>query len=391
MPQEIKSLYITFDGMTDPLGRAQVLPYLEDLSKNNIRFYLISLEKDLGKAKELSKTIEDAGIAWYRLKYFKHNPLLMAFNVLRCFLVSFYVVASQKIEIIHCRSYLPLFSVFLLKKIFKVKIIFDTRGFWIEGLVDIGRIKKDSIYYKVLKFLEKRSILMSDYLITLTPESEEIFKSIYSGAKFKTAWMPTCVDTAKFQNSRPVGANGEFVVVYSGSLLNYYNVPAMADFFNALKEKIKKAHFLILANNGVENAREFFRQKGIDEGDYTILNVDPENVPGYLLGSDIAVSFIYDFYFGKASFPTKLAEYLACGLPVVANTQSKFIKDLVENNKIGTIVEKFDSAHLHEAAEKLSLLLQDSDLKSRCREMAKKYLAKNVCSNKYLEIYRELE
>ena len=76
MSEKINTIYITFNGITDPLGQSQVLPYLEELSKNGVNFYLISLEKDLNKSKELLKDIEGLGIKWYRLKYFKFSFFL---------------------------------------------------------------------------------------------------------------------------------------------------------------------------------------------------------------------------------------------------------------------------------------------------------------------------
>jgi hypothetical protein len=38
-------LYISYDGMTDPLGESQVIPYLEGLSKLGHRIYILSFEK----------------------------------------------------------------------------------------------------------------------------------------------------------------------------------------------------------------------------------------------------------------------------------------------------------------------------------------------------------
>ena len=40
-------LYLTYDGLTDPLGRSQVLPYIIGLSKDkNLIFTIISFEKN---------------------------------------------------------------------------------------------------------------------------------------------------------------------------------------------------------------------------------------------------------------------------------------------------------------------------------------------------------
>ena len=38
-------LYLSYDGMTDPLGQSQVLPYLIGLTKEGFTFHIISFEK----------------------------------------------------------------------------------------------------------------------------------------------------------------------------------------------------------------------------------------------------------------------------------------------------------------------------------------------------------
>ena len=374
----------------DPLGQSQVLPYIEDLSKNGIEFYLISLEKSKAKEKikKLRIKLESLGIKWYRLKYFKCYLLGMALNIFQSFLLSFYLVPVKKIKVIHARAYTPLFSVLLLKKIFKTKIIFDMRGFWPEELVDSRRIKAKSIYYKILKFLEKKSILLSDWIITLTPEAKEIIEE-----KFKVKnveWMPTCVDESKFEKIKQISFDDKFVVVYAGSLWSYYNMSAMADFFVALKSKIKNAHFLILGNNETERLNKLFLEKGIKNNDYTVLTLSPEEVPNYLSSCDMAISFIYDMYSKKAAFPTKIAEYLMAGLPVVINGQTDFLKDLVDKNNIGIVIENPDKTNFEEQIEDLNSLLEDKDIKLRCKKIAQDYLGKKVCVDKYWEIYRDL-
>ena len=38
-------LYVSYDGMTDPLGQSQVLPYILGLNKKGYQFTLVSFEK----------------------------------------------------------------------------------------------------------------------------------------------------------------------------------------------------------------------------------------------------------------------------------------------------------------------------------------------------------
>lgn len=389
----MRCLYITFNGLMDPLGRSQVLPYLEGLSKKGIKFYLISLEKkrDVKETKEIREDLKLLDINWYKLRYFGHNTIKILFSIFQCFLVAFYLVISKKIEIIHARAYYPMLSVLPLKRIFKVKLIFDMRGFRPEQLVDERRIKKESIYYQLLKFLEKKSILAADYLVTLTPEAIEIIRSSYKDREIKALWMPTCVDEDRFETKDLISFNNKFVVVYLGSLWSYYNMPAMIDFFNILKAKIANAHFLILGNNETEKLYPLLSKKGLKKGEYTILTVKSAEVSKYLQSSNLGISFIYDTYSKKASFPTKIAEYLISGLPIVINSQSSFLKEIIASNRVGAVIERFDRRAYQKGLEELMLLFGDENLRERSKKIAKKYLAKEVCIKKYLEIYSILQ
>lgn len=38
-------LYISYNGMLDPLGQSQVIPYLKELSRAGIQFTLLSFER----------------------------------------------------------------------------------------------------------------------------------------------------------------------------------------------------------------------------------------------------------------------------------------------------------------------------------------------------------
>ena len=68
--KETNILYISILGMSEPLGKSQVLEYLRDLSnKHNMSLY--SFEKDLthDTISELSQEIKKENIDWYYQGY----------------------------------------------------------------------------------------------------------------------------------------------------------------------------------------------------------------------------------------------------------------------------------------------------------------------------------
>ena len=71
----MRVLYISYDGVMEPLGRSQVLQYLKRLAKQH-SITLISYEKKAdwsqeGRRTALVEEMSAAGIKWYPLRYHK--------------------------------------------------------------------------------------------------------------------------------------------------------------------------------------------------------------------------------------------------------------------------------------------------------------------------------
>ena len=44
-------LYLSIDGLLDPLGQSQIFPYLNKLSENNLSFFVCTIENNKNKNK----------------------------------------------------------------------------------------------------------------------------------------------------------------------------------------------------------------------------------------------------------------------------------------------------------------------------------------------------
>src|SRR4051794_7001979 len=75
----MRALYISYDGMTDPLGGSQVPPYLQGLSQRGHEITLLSCEKPARMAAEgpaVRAICDAAGIDWQPVAYHKSPPIL---------------------------------------------------------------------------------------------------------------------------------------------------------------------------------------------------------------------------------------------------------------------------------------------------------------------------
>ena len=130
----MKILYVTYDGLLEPLGQSQVLAYQEKLSEN-FDIFLLSYEKpiDLRNSRildDMQKRISNTSIQWSIRTYHKTPSILAtAYDIFAGFIHCSYLVWKHKINIIHARSYPPALLALFLKYLFDVKFIFDMRGF----------------------------------------------------------------------------------------------------------------------------------------------------------------------------------------------------------------------------------------------------------------------
>jgi len=149
-------LYITYDGLTDPLGQSQVLPYVMGLANKGFSMIILSYEKkdNYGKFKEeISKKLADNNIQWKPMKYHaRFSVLSTAFDLLNGIFAVRKMIGAQHVKIVHCRSYVSAFLGLMLKKRYGVKFIFDMRGFWVDERRDAGMLQSKFLYSRLKKF-----------------------------------------------------------------------------------------------------------------------------------------------------------------------------------------------------------------------------------------------
>ena len=155
-----KVLYISPDGMLEPLGDSQVLKYLEKLSAQ-FPITLISYEKindlkDTKKLQEIQSRCEGHNISWNYKKYRQGKFLVShALNAVNFIFFPILLMLRERFSIVHIRSYMPGLCIPLLSMLFNFKLLFDIRGFWADEKHDRLGWGKNSLKYIFFKKLEK--------------------------------------------------------------------------------------------------------------------------------------------------------------------------------------------------------------------------------------------
>ena len=117
---------------------------------------------------------------------------------------------------------------------------------------------------------------------------------------------------------------------------------------------------------------------------------EPGAVAEWLRRGTALFFFIRPIPSKRASCPTKLAEGLASGLPVVCNRGIGDLDDIVEREGVGVLVDGFSEAAYLAAARRLGRLLKDPGLSGRCRRLAETRYSVELGVDAYRQLYDEL-
>lgn len=407
-----KSLYICYFGVREPLVQTQVIPYLLEIAKDDIEITLLTFEPDL-RTKWTTEQIAEKraelvakGIGWRCLAYHKRPSVpATAYDVFNGAWYIAKLLRTEKFDILHCRVHIPMLMGAIARKLskHKPKLLFDIRGFFPEEYTDAGVWPENGWLYRSAKRVERWLMDEADGFVVLTekarkilfPESKETGRDEF-GRPVEV--IPCCVDfMGRFLGVdkgteekilQRLGASGRFVVTHLGALGGLYLDDEIVEFLAAIREAKPSVFALFLTQTDPVKITRLLRENGFEENDYFVGRVDPKEVEGYLNVSDLALSFVRAGYATASRSPTKIPEYLACGVPIVANRGVGDVDELIERNGVGILVDEFKSEAYLNALQKLESM---GDIGDKCRETARcEFDLEKIGGGRYRQIYEVL-
>jgi len=394
-------LYVSYDGALDPLGRSQVVPYLEGLSAVGYGFTLLTFEKaeraaDRTARAALQNRLAESGIEWIPLPYTKSPPLLgTAFDLSRGVRRALRIAATRRIGLVHARSYPSSIIAEAVARRRGIPWIFDMRGFYPEERVDGGIWKPDGAVYRVAKRLEAGFLKEAGAVVTLTQASVVPLKRLMNdvGARAPVHVIPTCVDLVRFPRlPRP---DRPFTLAYFGSVGTWYLLEEMMLLGRVALERADlatgsvDARLLFVVNQEGRRVRAAATRAGIGDR-VEIRSVSHERVPDALADAWATYFLIRPGGSKVASSATKFGESLALGRPVLANRGVGDSATVIDSEGVGVVLEGFTSEERIRAADAMLALASDPGIGGRCRETAERRYALALGVDAYASIYSGL-
>jgi glycosyltransferase involved in cell wall biosynthesis len=364
--------YLSFDSLAEGVGASQVAAYVERLAARGLDVRLHTYEKQ-APPPELVDRLAGAGVAWTPHPFGGHGAGAGARRLVEA------MRWLRGAELVHARADLAAGAAALARS---PAWVWDVRSLWADQRIALGTLRRGSPQERVLRRLEQAAAQRCSGVITLTEAVLEILAERHGSALLRNAAVvPTCVDLERFPAAAlPVGDVTR--LLFSGSLNRYYDLPTMVALVEVLRRR-RPARMEVLTPGPTGWDAE------LTAAGIPVRSAEPRSVPQELAAAHAGLC-ICRFDAGpslRGAMPTKIAEFLATGRPIVVNRGLGDLDELLPGRRCGVVVERASPAALERAAAELEVLLDDPGTPDRCRALAEAHFDLDRAIDRLLMVY----
>ena len=360
-----KILFISYDGMTDPLGQSQIIPYLQGLSKKGFQFFLLSCEKEQAFAQNettVKNMLAGYNIEWMPIAYTKKPPVVSTLkDIINLRKKAKQIHQQYGIDMVHTRPGIPALVGLWMKKTMGVKFLHDIREFYADSRVEGGIWNINNPLFKIIynyfKRKEQEQVALSDGIVCLTYAAEKIIQQLPEYKKtVPLKVIPCSADLNLFYPSKinisqkqqlqkelNIGEN-DFIISYLGSIGGWYMTQEMLRFCKLLSDKKPAAKFLFISPHLHDVIAGEAAKYGLPADKLIVKHGKRNEVPVLLSLSNYSLFFIKPCFSKLSASPTKHGEIMAMGIPVITNSGVGDVKEIVEKYNAGYVVDDFTDA-----------------------------------------------
>lgn len=378
-----KIIFFSYDGISDPLGQSQIIPYIEFLSKNDYKFSIISYEKT---SHEVS--LKDINIdIFLKLKFYRgrFGKLINLFNG---------VVAIRRVikkynpDLIHLRGFIPALIFFFSQK--KIKYLYDFRSFAVGEHVDTNNLKKNSLLHILFKKIDQSLIKKSSGIVVLEKFAKSLLFKTYNVPNIPIEVIRTCTDTSKYLIKHNYKYNQKEVKFVS---LGGARLPYRSDLILEIVKTLNKRGFncsIDFINKSDQQVIKNYANKiSFPTNKLNIYEMNHSKVKLHLNKFDFGFIFYETSIWRSVCSPTKFGEFLSAGLPIIS---------LEGIHVIDYYNSKYDFIYLLSKQDikdktftpKLIQFIKSFKNNEICQLVAKRDFDINNANNLYKKLYEEI-
>jgi len=225
----------------------------------------------------------------------------------------------------------------------KQKIAFDARGATKAEITEFDMGLSQSLISDFIQ-CEEYSVLKSDFKISISEKLVDYWKHVYNYNNDNHVIIPCTVTKStelKTSKREEFGYKGDdLIFIYSGGIQGWQGIEGLEKFILNQITSVSKSKFLFMCPES-----KFLSQLIENIGSDIIQRiwVAPEEVNAVLGIGDYGILWRDDNVTNIVSSPTKFAEYLMIGLPVIISPKIGDYSEIVEKNKLGIVIHSLET------------------------------------------------
>jgi glycosyltransferase involved in cell wall biosynthesis len=381
-------LYLSPNGVGTALVRSQVLPYLVGLREAGYEIHLLTFER--GAVEPGARPAVDG---WYPIAPRRGRHLLAkVLDIGAGAVVALRVARRHRIGVLHARSYLPAAIAWIVWRLTGTRFVFDMRGFLGEEYVDAGLWTERDVRYRALRVAERRLLRDAAEIVVLTERAADRLRTdpLYAPSARGTpiSVVPCAVALDRFRPRSP--RRRDPTLVYSGSLGMWYLIDEMVRVYAYARELVPDLRLLVLNRDEPSLVRAALARCGVREDGVEVRGASYDEMPDLLAGSHVGIALLKQVASKIGSSPIKVAEYLACGLPVVVNAALGDSDALVRSYGAGHVMDSYTDADLRVAGAAVARLITDEQARANARRLAEDVFDVRAAVRVYLGVYERV-
>lgn len=356
-------LYVTLieDPINNGILNSQVISVLRGVVKAGHRVTLFSAPSKKLFSKHSTEEVEEykQKLSGIGIKFFCSPIPVLSNASIRFFLIPWlilfslpallFVAVNQKAEILHCRSYPASLVGMLVKILTGKKYIFDMRGVYPEeGEFLFSSWHKRSLNFRTWKLIEKFMLLTADHIVVVSDRFKQHVLSEYPAHadaiknKISTIVCGVAPESIVNNDIPKASLHDPIRLVYSGTLDGWTSPELLAKTYRQILEHNTQHNFVlnIYTTSNQELIHKAFNAEGIDSSKYFVQRLKADEVAAKLRQNDIGILVRESSVVNEVSFPVKLGEYLAAGLPVIINSALIGAGEFVLKHNVGVVLDE---------------------------------------------------
>lgn len=268
-------------------------------------------------------------------------------------------------------------AVYLVSRIRRVKLLYDSHEFFTQVPELIGRPRVQSIW----KGIERLLIPRIKHAITVSYPIAEIYRRLY-GTRFRVVRNVTAFRPASHQNREP---GGQHTIIYQGAL----NVGRGLELMIQAMKLMEEVKLLIAGSGDIEDElKALVFKEGLSDRVIFKGRLDPSELLLLTGQASLGISLEEDRGLNyRYALPNKLFDYVQSRVPVLCSNLPEMAK-IVESYGIGIAIRNRDPENI---AKVVRFILEENETGAWDKALEK--AANELCwekeSEHYLAVVRE--